>query len=30
MRFADASGKTMLEFFAPTNFAPPYVMHAEP
>ena len=27
MRFADASGKTALEFAAPTNFAPPYVMH---
>ena len=27
MRFVDVSGKTVLEFAAPTNFAPPYVMH---
>ena len=27
MRFVDASGKTVLEYAAPTNVAPPYVLH---
>ena len=27
MRFVDASGKTVLEFAAPTNVTPPYAMH---